>query len=279
MNLARRRFLHLAAGAAVLPAVSRLAWAQSYPDRPVRMVVPYAPAGPTDVITRLLAQKLSERAGKQFYVENMGGGGNIAMGRVARMPADGYTLLMINPSYVVNPTLYDKVPYQFDKDFDLVSLAVLTSLVIAVHPSVPAHTIKDLVALIKASPGKYSYASPGTGTPGHLVGETFRMSLGLDLVHVPFNSAGLAVGSAVAGHTPICFTSPSPATGDRGQAARSRGDEQNALAGAAGPAHHGGGRLSRRRGRQLARHRRPGGNTERDHSFHPSRDRQHPGTP
>jgi tripartite-type tricarboxylate transporter receptor subunit TctC len=212
MNLARRRFLHLAAGAAVLPAVSRLAWAQSYPDRPVRMVVPYAPAGPTDVITRLLAQKLSERAGKQFYVENMGGGGgNIAMGRVARMPADGYTLLMINPSYVVNPTLYDKVPYQFDKDFDLVSLAVLTSLVIAVHPSVPAHTIKDLVALIKASPGKYSYASPGTGTPGHLVGETFRMSLGLDLVHVPFNSAGLAVGSAVAGHTPICFASPSPA--------------------------------------------------------------------
>jgi tripartite-type tricarboxylate transporter receptor subunit TctC len=118
---------------------------------------------------------------------------------------------MINPSYVVNPTLYDKVPYQFDKDFDLVSLAVLTSLVIAVHPSVPAHTIKDLVALIKASPGKYSYASPGTGTPGHLVGETFRMSLGLDLVHVPFNSAGLAVGSAVAGHTPICFASPSPA--------------------------------------------------------------------
>jgi tripartite-type tricarboxylate transporter receptor subunit TctC len=212
MNLARRRFLHLAAGAAVLPAVSRLAWAQSYPDRPVRMVVPYAPAGPTDVITRLLAQKLSERAGKQFYVENMGGGGgNIAMGRVARMPADGYTLLMINPSCVVNPTLYDKVPYQFDKDFDLVSLAVLTSLVIAVHPSVPAHTIKDLVALIKASPGKYSYASPGTGTPGHLVGETFRMSLGLDLVHVPFNSAGLAVGSAVAGHTPICFASPSPA--------------------------------------------------------------------
>jgi tripartite-type tricarboxylate transporter receptor subunit TctC len=212
MKLPRRNFLHLAAGAAVLPAVSRVAWAQAYPTRPVRMIVPYAPAGPTDVVTRLLAQKLSERAGKQFYVENMGGGGgNIAMGRVARMPADGYTLLMINPSYVVNPTLYERVPYQFEKDFDLVSLAVLTTLVISVHPSVPAHTIKDLVALIKASPGKYSYASPGTGTPGHLVGETFRMSLGLDLVHVPFNSAGLAVGSAVAGHTPICFASPSPA--------------------------------------------------------------------
>jgi tripartite-type tricarboxylate transporter receptor subunit TctC len=212
MKLPRRQFLHLAAGTAALPAVSRTARAQSYPNRPVRIVVPYAPAGPTDVITRQLAQKLSERAGKQFYVENMGGGGgNIAMGRVAKMSADGYTLLMINPSYVVNPTLYDKVPYQFDKDFDLVSLAVLTTLVITVHPSVPAHTIKDLVALIKASPGKYSYASPGTGTPGHLVGEMFRMSLGLDLVHVPFNSAGLAVGSAVAGHTPICFASPSPA--------------------------------------------------------------------
>ena len=140
-----------------------------------------------------------------------GGGGNIAMGRVAKMAPDGYTLLMVNPSYVVNPTLYGKVPYDLEKDFDLVSLAALTTLVITVHPSVPAHTVKDLVALIKANPGKYSYASPGTGTPGHLVGETFRLSLGLDLVHVPFNSAGLAVGSAVAGHTPICFASPSPA--------------------------------------------------------------------
>jgi tripartite-type tricarboxylate transporter receptor subunit TctC len=212
MKLPRRQFLHLAAGVAALPALSRFARAQTYPDRPVRVVVPYAPGGPTDVITRLLAQKLSERAGKQFYVENMGGGGgNIAMGRVAKMASDGYALLMINPSYVVNPTLYDKVPYQFEKDFDLVSLAVLTTLVITVHPSMPAHTLKELVALIKANPGKYSYASPGTGTPGHLVGETFRMSLGLDLVHVPFNSAGLAVGSAVGGHTPICFASPSPA--------------------------------------------------------------------
>jgi len=118
---------------------------------------------------------------------------------------------MINPSYVVNPTLYGKVPYEFGKDFDPVSLAALTTLVITVHPSVSAHTLQDLVALIKANPGKYSYASPGTGTPGHLVGETFRLSLGLDLVHVPFNSAGLAVGSAVGGHTQICFASPSPA--------------------------------------------------------------------
>jgi tripartite-type tricarboxylate transporter receptor subunit TctC len=118
---------------------------------------------------------------------------------------------MINPSYVINPTLYPAVPYEMGRSFDLVTLAVATTLVIAVHPSVPVHTVKELVALIEASPGKYSYASPGTGTPGHLVGEMFRLSLGLDLVHVPFNSAGLAVGSTVAGHTPICFASPSPA--------------------------------------------------------------------
>src|SRR5262245_18360541 len=159
MELSRRRILQLTAAAAALPAVSRAAAAQSYPDRPVRMVVPYAPGGPTDVITRLIAQSLSERVGRQFYVENMGGGGgNIAMGRVAKMPADGYTLLMINPSYVINPTLYDKVPYELGKSFDLVTLAVATTLVITVHPSVPAHTVKELVELIGAGPGKESYA-------------------------------------------------------------------------------------------------------------------------
>lgn len=189
-----------------------IAGAQTYPDRPVRMVVPYAPGGPTDVVTRIIARHLSDRVGRQFFVENIGGGGgNIAMGRVAKAAPDGYTLLMVNPSYVVNPTLYNETPYQFEKDFDPVSLAVLTTLVIAVHPSVPAQSLKELVAVIKSSPGKYSYASPGTGTPGHLVGETFRLSLGLDLVHVPFNSAGLAVGSTVGGHTQICFASPTPA--------------------------------------------------------------------
>ncbi len=212
MGLLRREFLYFATVSATLPWFSQIAAAEAYPDRPVRVIVPYAPGGPTDVITRLLAQKLSERVGKQFYVENMGGaGGNIAMGRVAKMPADGYTALMVNPSYVINPTLYNKVPYEFGKDFDLVTLAVSTTLVITVHPSVPANTLKDLVALIKVSPGKYSYASPGAGTPGHLVGEMFRLSLSLDLVHVPFNGAGPAVASNVAGHTPICFASPSPA--------------------------------------------------------------------
>jgi tripartite-type tricarboxylate transporter receptor subunit TctC len=210
MRLPRRQFLQLAA--ATVAATPRVAWAQAYPDRPVRMIVPYAAGGPTDVITRLVAQRLSEHVGKQFFVENVGGGGgNIGMSRGAKSAPDGYTLLVVNPSYVINPTLYDKVPYEFEKDFDPVTLMVATTLVITVHPSVPAQTLKDLVALIKANPGKYSYASPGTGTPGHLVGETFRLSLALDLVHVPFNSAGLAVGASVAGHTPICFASPSPA--------------------------------------------------------------------
>ncbi|MGZ3360598.1 MAG: Bug family tripartite tricarboxylate transporter substrate binding protein [Xanthobacteraceae bacterium] len=211
MRLPRRQFLHLASAAVVVHMAPEFASAQSYPDRPVRMIVPYAPGGPTDVITRLLAQRLTEHLGKQFFVENVGGGGNIGMGRAAKAAPDGYTLLVVNPSYVINPTLYDKVPYEFEKDFDPVTLAVATTLVLTVHPSVPARTVDELVALIKAHPGKYSYASPGTGTPGHLVGEQFRLSLGLDLVHVPFNSARLAVGASVAGHTPICFASPSPA--------------------------------------------------------------------
>jgi tripartite-type tricarboxylate transporter receptor subunit TctC len=212
MGLPRRQFVQLAAAAVAAYAAPRMASAQSYPEKPVRMIVPYAPGGPTDVITRLVAQRLTDHVGKQFFVENMGGGGgNIGMGRAAKAAPDGYTVLVVNPSYVINPTLYDKIPYEFEKDFDPVTLMVLTTLVLAVHPSVPARTMSELVALIKANPGKYSYASPGTGTPGHLVGEQFRLSLGLDLVHVPFNSAGLAVGSSVAGHTPICFASPSPA--------------------------------------------------------------------
>jgi tripartite-type tricarboxylate transporter receptor subunit TctC len=212
MRLPRRQFVQLAAAAMAAYAAPRIASAQSYPEKPVRMIVPYAPGGPTDVITRLVAQRLTDHVGKQFFVENLGGGGgNIGMGRAAKAAPDGYTVLVVNPSYVINPTLYDKVPYEFEKDFDPVTLMVLTTLVLAVHPSVPARTMSELVALIKANPGKYSYASPGTGTPGHLVGEQFRLSLGLDLVHVPFNSAGLAVGSSVAGHTPICFASPSPA--------------------------------------------------------------------
>jgi tripartite-type tricarboxylate transporter receptor subunit TctC len=208
MKLPRRQFLHLAAGAAALPAVSRVTRAQAYPTRPVRVIVPYAPGGPTDIFGRLVAQSLSEHFGKQFYVENIGGaGGNVGMGQGARATPDGYTILVVPPNIVVNPALYNKVPYDPYKDFDPVSIAVTSSPMLAVHPSLPVHTVSDLVGLIKSSPGKYNFASGGTGTPGHLVGEQFRLSLGLDLVHVPFNSAGLAVGATVAGHTAIAFAS------------------------------------------------------------------------
>jgi len=202
--LVRRRFLLLAGAAAGSFGASLPAHAQAYPARPVRVIVPFAPGGPTDVFARLMAQGLSEQTGIQFYVENIGGaGGNIGAGRAAQSAADGYTMLVNGVNHVVNPALYSQVPYDPGKDFDPVTLAVTAAVVLTVHPSVPAHTVKELVEEIKAHPGKYSYASPGAGTPPHLVGELFRLSLGLDLVHVPFNGGGPAVASAVAGHTPI----------------------------------------------------------------------------
>jgi tripartite-type tricarboxylate transporter receptor subunit TctC len=178
----------------------------------VRVIVPYAPAGPTDIVARLIAQALSQQVGKQFYVENIpGAGGNIGMARAAQATPDGYTMVVVPPNYVINPSLYDKVPYDPHNDFDPVTLAVTTTVVLTVNPSLPANTVKDLVALINTHPRKYSYGSGGPGTPGHLVGEQFRLSRGLDLVHVPFNSAGLAIGSAVAGHTSIAIAAPAPA--------------------------------------------------------------------
>jgi len=209
MKLVRRQVVTLAAfGIASLVTPAR---AQSYPTRPVRVIVPFAPGGPTDVFGRLMAQKLSDQLGAQFYVENVGGaGGNIGMGQAARAAPDGYTLIVVPPNIVVNPELFEKVPYDPYRDFAPVTLAVTTPDVLSVHPSLPVRTVKDLVDLVKSSPGKYSFASPGTGTPGHLVAEDFRLSLGLDLVHVPFNSAGLAIGSTIAGHTLIAFTTPPP---------------------------------------------------------------------
>ena len=212
MSLLRRQFLQLAAGTAVMPAFSTIAASQTYPVRPVRVLVPYAPAGPSDILARIVSQKLSERLGKQFYVENVGGaGGNIGMGLGARATPDGYTVLVVPPNIVVNPAMYDSVPYDPYRDFDPVTVAVSSPTVLTVHPSLPVQTVKEMVDLIKSSPGRFSFASPGTGTPPHLIGEQFRLSLDLDLVHVPFNSAGLAVGATLAGHTPVAFTSLPPA--------------------------------------------------------------------
>ncbi len=212
MKLFRRRFLHSAAAAVVAAGTPRAARSQPYPARPVRVIVPFAPGGPNDLAARLVAQKLSERLGGQFFVENIGGaGGNIGMGRAARAAPDGYTVLAAAPSLVVNPGLFGSVAYDPERDFEPVTILAAAPTVRAVHPSVPARTFEDLIALIRANPGKYSYASPGTGTPPHLVGELFRLSLRLDLVHAAFASGGQAIGSTVAGPTPISFGALPPA--------------------------------------------------------------------
>jgi tripartite-type tricarboxylate transporter receptor subunit TctC len=181
--------------------------AQGYPDHPVRMVVGFSPGGPTDVIARLVAQKLSEGLGQQFYVENMAGaGGNIAAGQVAHAAPDGYTIMAISTGYMVNPSLYAKVPYDPIKDFTAVTLVAASPNVVVVNPSVPARTLPELVQLIRDNPGKYSYAGPGVGSTPHLGGELFRLTYKLDLVHVPFAGAAPAVQATIGGHTPIAFT-------------------------------------------------------------------------
>jgi tripartite-type tricarboxylate transporter receptor subunit TctC len=206
MSLPRRQFLRLTAAAAVLPSLPRAASAQAYPARQVRVIVPFAPGGPPDTAARLIAQRLSDSLGKQFYVENLpGGSGNTGTGQAVRATADGYTVLVTVNNIVINPPLFGKVPYDPYKDFEPVTLAVSYSSALAVNPTVPANTVAELVALIKANPGKYSYASPGFGTPTHLLGEQLRVALGLDLVHVPYTGSGPATASIVAGHTPIGF--------------------------------------------------------------------------
>lgn len=207
MTLVRRQFLQLGGAAVAVPAISRIARAQTYPARPIRVIVPVAAGGPTDTIARLIAQKLAERWGQQVYVENLPtGAGNVAVGMTAKAPPDGYTILMPSSSYVVNPSLYAKITWDPVRDFAPVTLAVASAHVLVVHPSVPANNVKELVALVKAYPGKYSYASPGAGTTGQLAGELFKLSLGLDLIHVPFNGANPAITSTIGGHTPIAFT-------------------------------------------------------------------------
>jgi tripartite-type tricarboxylate transporter receptor subunit TctC len=204
MKLLRRQFLQLAAGAAAVPVLSDMAAAQAWPARPVRLIVPFPPGGTTDIFARIAAQKLSEHFGKQFYIENIvGATGNVGAAQVARATPDGYTILFTFSSYVVNPTLFPKLPFDPNKDLMPVTLAVAATNVLTINPSVPARTLGDLIALIKSNPGKYNYASGGVGTQAHLLGEMLRLSLALDIVHVPFNGGGPEIASIVAGHTPI----------------------------------------------------------------------------
>jgi tripartite-type tricarboxylate transporter receptor subunit TctC len=181
--------------------------AQGYPNRPVRVIVGFPAGGPTDVIARLVSQKLSDSLGQQFFVENIGGaGGNIASGQAARATPDGYTIMAISTGFMVNPSLYAKVPYDPIKDFAAVTLVAVSPNVVVVNPQVPAKTLPELVQLIRDNPGKYSYAGPGVGSTPHLGGELFRLTYKLDLVHVPFTGAAPAVQATAGGHTPIAFT-------------------------------------------------------------------------
>src|SRR3954467_4337172 len=205
---ATMRVLHgvLAAVLLLLAGVAP-SWAQGYPNRPVRVVVGFPAGGPTDVIARLVAQKLSDSLGQQFFVENIAGaGGNTASGQVARVTPDGYTIMGISTGFVVNPSLYAKVPYDPVKDFTAVTLVAASPNVVVVNPSVPAKSLPELVQLIRNNPGKYSFAGPGVGSTPHLGGELFRLAFGLDLVHVPFTGAAPAVQATIGGDTPTAFT-------------------------------------------------------------------------
>lgn len=203
--------------ALVLSAVALLAAASpvsaaDFPERPVKLIVPFAPAGPTDVMARLIAQKLSDRFKQQFYVENhAGAGGNIGMAMAAKAAPDGYTILVASSSFVVNPSLYAHNPYDPYKDFAPVTRAAATPNVLVVHDSIPARSVKELIALLSKEPGKYTIANPGIGTTPQLAAELFKLSFKLDAASVPFQGAGPAMQSAIAGHTPIAFSALPPA--------------------------------------------------------------------
>jgi tripartite-type tricarboxylate transporter receptor subunit TctC len=208
--LGRRKFLHLAAGAAALPAVSRFAWAQAYPTRPVRIIVPYAPGGAPDIIARLIGPWLSARLGQPFVIENRpGGGNNIGTEAVVRAPPDGYTLLLVSTTNAINATLYDKLNFVFLRDIAAVAGISSLPLVMVVNPSVPAKTVPEFTAYAKANPGKINLGSPGIGTPPHVAGELFKMMAGVDLVHVPYRGGGAVMTDLLGGQVQVLFGSTS----------------------------------------------------------------------
>ena len=208
MKLLRRQFLRLGALAAALPAVSRLAKAETYPARPVRLVVGFAASGGNDIVARLLGQWLSERLGQPFVIDNRpGGGSNIATEAVVHAPADGYTLLLVSAANAINATLYDKLNFNFIRDIAPVAGIMRVPSVIVVHPSVEVKTVAELVAYANANAGKLSVASGGTGTSTHLAGELFKMMAGVDMIHVPYRGTGPAITDLLGGQVQLMFAS------------------------------------------------------------------------
>ncbi len=195
----------------------------AYPTKTIKMIVPFGAGGPTDVIARLVGEKLSQVWGQQIIVENMaGGGGNTGTAAAAKAAPDGYTFLAVSTGFIVNPSLYAKVPYNLKTSFEPVSLFAKSPNIVSVHPGVPAKTMKELIDLIKANPGKYSYAQPATGSTPHLAGELLKLQYGLDLATVSHNSAAAAITNTLGGHTPIAIT-VLPAAQSNIQAGKLRG--------------------------------------------------------
>jgi tripartite-type tricarboxylate transporter receptor subunit TctC len=205
MKHSRRNFLHLAAGAAVL-SVSDTGWGQTYPARPVRIIVGFPPGGPSDILARLMGQWLSERLGQPFIVENRpGAGGNIGTEAVVKAPPDGYTLLQVDATRAINATLYTNLNFNFIRDITPVIGIMRVPGVIVVHPSVPATTVPEFIAYAKANPGKLSMASGGNGTPQHLYGELFKMMAGVNLIHVPYRGNAPATTDLLGGQVQVMF--------------------------------------------------------------------------
>jgi tripartite-type tricarboxylate transporter receptor subunit TctC len=206
MQLPRRTFLHLAASAAALPAVARIARAQAYPTRPVRIIVGQAAGSGSDIAARLLGQWLSERLGRPFIIENRpGAGGNIAIEAAVRSPADGHTLVLVNSTNTINATLYDKLSFVFLRDIAPVAGIFRNSFVMVVNPSVPARTVPDFIAYAKANPGKLNMASAGIGSLQHVAGELFKFMTGVDMVHVPYRGTTPALTDLLAGQAQLYF--------------------------------------------------------------------------
>lgn len=206
MKFPRRKFLHLTAGAVALPTVSRFVWAQSYPSRPVRIIVGFAAGGSVDIVARLMGQWLSERLGQQFIIENRPGAAtNIGTEAVVRASPDGYTLLLVNGANAINATLYDKLNFNFVQDITPVAGIMRVPLVMEVHPLVPAKTVPEFVAYAKSNPGKINMASGGNGTPNHLSGELFKMMAGVNMVHVPYRGNAPALADLLGGQVHVMF--------------------------------------------------------------------------
>jgi tripartite-type tricarboxylate transporter receptor subunit TctC len=206
MKLPRRRFLQLAAGAAALPAVSRIAMAQAYPSRPVRVIVGLAAGSGVDILARLMGQWLSDRLGQPFVIENRPGAGtNLATEAVVRSAPDGHTLLMVTPANSINATLYDRLNFNFIRDIAPVASIARTPNVMVVNPAIPAKSVSEFIAYAKANPGKISMASAGNGTASHMAGELFKMMAGVDMVHVPYRGAGPALTDLLGGQVQVYF--------------------------------------------------------------------------